>query len=212
MSAPVNYADLYAGIIAEAGTGREVFPKGRYLVRLVKVSPGVTKGGKLSVGLMWACIDPASPLNPKTTWTNIYLTPREENEIAFGIYVRTVVSLGIPQAVLAAGTPPEKLHEHIPVGLTGTASLDSSPFNDEPRQELKGFSATVVGGAPVKASAPAVAAPVAVAVPVPVPAPIVQRQDGPNIPAAPIDVVASLKAQLAALEAQAVPAAVKEPF
>ncbi len=203
MSEPVNYADLYADIIAESGTGREVFPKGRYHVKLAKVSPGTAKSGKLSVGIMWVCVDPASPLNTKTTWTNLYLTPREENAVAFSIYIKSIISLGIPQSVLRSNVPPPELHTHIPVGITGYVTLDSHIFNDEAQQDFKGFtadSALAAAAAPAK-PAPASVQPVAVPLPVAMP------------PAAgAVDEVAALKAKLAALETPAAVLPSDNPF
>ncbi len=204
MSQPVNYAQVYADIISESGTGREVFPKGRYKVKLAKVSPGTSKGGKLSVGLMWVCIDAASPFNTKSTWTNLYLTPQDQNATAFSIYIKGILSLGIPQSVLKGNVPPEELHNHIPVGITGFVALDTHIFNDEAQQDFKGFTPDSALAAAAAPSKPA-SAPVAVAVPVAVPVPAAA--------AAPaVDEVAALKAKLAALESSAPAPAGDEPF
>ncbi len=198
MSAPdVNYAAEYAAIIAEAGSGREVLPTGTYTVRVAQVKEGKTSTGKLSVGIMFVVQDPASQYNGKSTWVNLYLTPKDEGAVAYGIYVRQLLSF-LPQSILAAGPKPQELHTYIKVGTVGKASLKSKPWNGEEKQDLGSFSLST--GAPAVSSTPkpASAAPVAVAVPVSVP-----------VPAAPVvDEVAALKAQLAALTA---PAAVVEP-
>ncbi len=202
----VNYAAEYAAIIAEAGTGREVFPKGKYLVKITKVSEGKTSTGKLKIGVMLVCVDPSSAYNGKSTWVNFYLTPKADSEVAYGIYIRHILSLGIPQSVRVAGPAPELLHTHIPLGTIGTAQLDEEPFNGEPNQKFKGFSTST--GAPAAAApkpAPVVAQPVPVAVPVPA---------APAAPVSSASEVDALKAQLAAMQAAAPsPAgANEEPF
>lgn len=205
-TADVNYAAEYAAIIAESGTGREVFPPGKYKVRIAKVTEGKTSTGKLSIGVMFVCVDPTSPVNGKSTWVNLYLTPKADSPVAYGIYIKHVLSFGIPQSVIATGLPPDQLHNHIPLGTVGTVSLDSHIFNDNDQQDFKSFSVGAPAASAPPRPAPAPVAAVAVALPV-----AVAVSAAPVSSASEVD---ALKAQLAAMQASAVApvSSAEEPF
>ncbi len=203
----VNYADLYKEAIEAAGGIRELLADGNYHVKISAIKPGTTTKGKFSVGFKLDVLD--GPAAGKTTWVNLYLT--EDKPVPLGIYIRTMIGMGVPHEVLATGPAPDTLHNYVLLGTTGTARLSS--FGDPPRQDLKGFNMDRAGvgtsvPAPAAPAAP-VPVPVPVAVPVPVQAPVAA-------PVAPAEDVEALKARLAALEAPAasVPAAdaPKTPF
>lgn len=205
--AEANYAEFYkAAIEAAGGAASVVFPTGRYRVKIATVKPGTAKGGKFQVGIRFECLEENGTVKAgDSTWINQTLTV--ENPKAFGVFLKYMLQLGVPQSALDAGAQPDSLPGYIVIGTEGYADFKGDreyPVGTK-RQDLGFFHITSVpstgpGGmqiptGPVVAAAAPIAVPVPVAVPVSVPAQAV-------VEAAPVAPAADLAAQLAALQAQ----------
>lgn len=224
----VDYAQLYATAIKEAGAGSEVLPDGTYNVRIGSVKGGASKSrSKPQIGVRIVPVD--GPYAGKSTWVNQTFTA--DNPKAVAIFIRLMRSLGVPEAAIAAGTPPGDLAQYIAVGTLGIAELGSHTFGVLPDgvtpkrfQDLKSFTITgydtetqaavaPTAGPPPVAAAPApvaTAAPVAVAVAEPpaVPVPVAEVPAPAPVVAAPVPVVA---VPVAEVPAPAAPAPVAAP-
>lgn len=203
MAEPLNYADFYKSALeAAGGPASEVLPTNTYKCKIGMVKSGTAKSGKFQVGIRFNVLDGEHA--GKNTWINQTLTT--ENPKAFGVFLKYMLQLGVPQSALDAGTPVESLVDYIVVGTEGMAALAGDRVYDgKARQDLKSF--TITGVPMVSTSgvqipqAPGAVAPVAqtpVASPVPVAVPVAVA------PVAPVP-VAVVGQPVAPVAAPAVP-------
>lgn len=132
----VNYAELYAKAIEENGGNSTVVPDGPYRVKVGSVKRGQSnKNAKPQVGLRLVVLDGA--YEGTSTWVNQTFTA--DNPAAVAIFLRIMVSLGVPQEAIAAGMAPAQLADYIVIGSEGVAELSHHMWDNTARQDLKSF-------------------------------------------------------------------------
>lgn len=150
----VDYTQLYANALAEAGAGSEVVPDGEYAVRVAQVRKGQSKANsKPQVGIRLEILE--GPNAGKSTWVNQTFTA--DNPSAIAVYIRIMKSLGVPDSAIAAGVAPADMADYIVIGSLGVATLGSHAWNDNKYQDIKKFNLTGIPQV-VEASVPVVAA------------------------------------------------------